>query len=422
MMYTVALLLFAATAASATYLSGEQEILGEPMPYALLQTGAQSGTSRAFNRFKAQYGHTYEHGSEEHNMRERLFRVRLAKIEAHNTHPIPKSWRMGVNRLTDRTEEELLQLRGFRRHQRLRVQPAETACSSSGQKCARGEGAAVSPCCSGLVCGARGTCEDEPTLPASIDWADRLSAAAMNIVDQSACGSCWAIAAQGVIELQAQFLTNKSLKLSAQDMLGCTPNPHECGGTGGCDGATPELAFDWARTNGVSLASAVPYEAKTMCPTAKVRSPVAKISGFVHVQENKATKVLAALVTAGPLAVAADASHWSTYASGVFDACPKSPVVDHAIVLMGYGTDRLSGLAYWKIRNSWGTDFGEDGYIRLRRHAPKGKEPCGWDYDPQKGVGCKGGPSKLWVCGECGILSDVAYPVGTTVDSEVGTI
>lgn len=396
-----------------------QEVEGEEaFPHALLQTASRSSAGHAFVHYKEKYGLTYAHGSEEHNMRERLFRKRVAEIEAHNTHPIQHSWRKGVNRFTDRTDEELLQLRGYRRHHRhgkaLRggQHPAlldDQSCATSEQTCGHRQGAGG--CCDGLVCGARGKCEHKHKLPKSIDWTSSLSAST-NIVDQGACGSCWAIAAQGAIELQASLLTNKSLSLSAQGMLGCAPNPHECGGTGGCDGSTPELAFDWAQEHGVGLIEHEPYKAKTFCPSS--RSPKVRISGYVRLPENKAAKVLEALVMAGPLAVAADATRWSTYASGVFDDCPQSPVVDHAVLLMGYGKVH-HGKAYWKIRNSWGSDFGEDGFIRLRRHAPHGKEPCGWDYDPQKGVGCKGGPSKLWVCGECGLISDVAYPVGTSV-------
>merc|ERR1719313_2086234 len=270
-------------------------------------------------------------------------------------------------------------------------------------------------CCEGLVCGVQGTCQEAKKLPKQLDWTDQL-AAGRNIVNQGACGSCWAIAAQGAIELQASLLANKSLSLSAQGMLGCSPNPHECGGTGGCDGATPELAFEWAADHGVVPVSEVPYTAETKCPKHSSH-PSVKIQGFFRLSENKAQIVMDSLASVGPLAVAVDASGWSSYMSGVFDNCAKSPVVDHAVILMGYGKESIDsqGVAYWKIRNSWGKEFGEEGFILLRRHAPNGQEPCGWDYEPQKGVGCKGGPKKLWVCGECGVLSDVVYPVGTQV-------
>lgn len=268
-------------------------------------------------------------------------------------------------------------------------------------------------CCHGLVCGARGVCEESKDIPAQIDWSEKLQIG-NQIEDQGACGSCWAIAAQGAIELQASLLANKSVSLSAQGMLGCTPNPHECGGTGGCEGATPELAFEWATGNGIVPISEVPYVAMTVCPKHS-SDPAVKIQGFTRLPENNAKKVLQSLVTVGPLVVAVAAGRWSSYSSGVFDACSKSPVVDHAVVLMGYGKDTLLDAAYWKIRNSWGQSFGEDGFIRLRRHTPDGEEPCGWDHDPAKGVGCKHGPKKLWVCGECGVLSDVVYPVGTQV-------
>jgi len=386
----------------------------------LLQVGSRTTAGHIFNHYKARFGRTYD--TEEHQLREMIFHKRLAEIEAHNG-VRERSWHAGVNHLTDRTDAELLQMRGYRRHGRrqefamgsygnLELQTlAKKSCATSSQKCSSASNGGS--CCNDLVCSAVGVCKEPKELPKDIDWSKMLNSG-HHVVDQGACGSCWAVAAQGVIELQASLLANKSLSLSAQGMLGCTPNPHECGGTGGCDGATPELGFEWAIKNGVVPISQVPYKAESTCPE-HPRKPSVTIEGFVRLQENQATKVLQSLVSAGPLAVAVDASRWSSYSSGVFDSCAKNPVVDHAVILMGFGSDEKRSLAYWRIRNSWGSRFGEDGFIRLRRHAPDGDEPCGWDYEPEKGVGCKGGPKKLWVCGECGVLSDVVHPVGTEV-------
>jgi len=381
----------------------------------LLQVGTRTNTGHAFAHYNARFGRSYEARSTEQLMREALFHKRLAEIQSHNER-IPRSaWRAGVNHLTDRTDEELLRMRGYRRHQRLPaanepVSLMEKTCVAHSQKC---NGPAGGSCCNGLLCGSEGTCEEAKDIPDSVDWSVGTKSS-HNIVNQGECGSCWAIAAQGAIEMHASHLSNQSLSLSAQGMLGCTPNPHECGGTGGCDGATPELALQWASENGIVPTTEVPYTAESKCPKHPLK-PLVKIGGFVQLKENRAKDVLQSLANVGPMAVAVDASQWSLYMSGVFDNCAKEPVVDHAVLLVGYGQDKDLKMPFWKIRNSWGSEFGEQGFLRLRRHAPKGEEPCGWDLDPQKGNGCKGGPSKIWVCGECGVLSDIVYPVGTKV-------
>lgn len=74
---------------------------------------------------------------------------------------------------------------------------------------------------------------------------------------------------------------------------------------------------------------------------------------------------------------------------------------------MGYGTDNQGG-DYWLVRNSWSPAWGEEGYIRIKRSADPG---CGVDLKPRDGTGCKGGPPSVVVCGECGILYDVSYPI-----------
>ena len=78
---------------------------------------------------------------------------------------------------------------------------------------------------------------------------------------------------------------------------------------------------------------------------------------------------------------------------------------------MGYGTDPQEG-DYWLIRNSWSEFWGEDGYIRLRRES---NPPCGTDSTPLMGGGCVGdGKDVLTVCGQCGVLFDLSYPIGVS--------
>lgn len=80
------------------------------------------------------------------------------------------------------------------------------------------------------------------------------------------------------------------------------------------------------------------------------------------------------------MAVSVDASKWHSYETGVFDGCSydENMDVDHAVVMVGYGTDEQYG-DYWLIRNSWGTKFGENGYIRLKRES---EAKCGVDSTP----------------------------------------
>jgi len=200
--------------------------------------------------------------------------------------------------------------------------------------------------------------------------------------------------------------------LSEQQILDCTPNPQQCGGTGGCEGGTAELAY--ARImelGGLTTEALYPYvsgagrDYKCKNP---IPAPAAKVQNYTKLPENEYLPLVTAVATIGPIAISVDAGAWGRYSSGVFDGCnQKNPDIDHAVVLVGYGTDPKLG-DYWLVRNSWGASWGESGYIRLKKSETV---TCGTDLHPEDGSGCKGGPATVQVCGTCGILYDTCYPI-----------
>lgn len=234
-----------------------------------------------------------------------------------------------------------------------------------------------------------------------------------SVKDQGHCGSCWAFASTAVIESHVAITTGKLFDLSVQQMAMCAPNPDSCGGTGGCEGSTAELAFSYVtESKGLfqeyqySYAS---YYGKDMACAIPTGSPVATINGFVQLPANNYTALMNAIATVGPVAISVDASSWSAYESGVYNGCnQKTPEIDHAVVLMGYGEE--DGKKYWLIRNSWSPNWGEIGYIKVARFDTEG-EICGMDVTPQVGTACAGETDPVRVCGTCGVLFDSAYPL-----------
>merc|ERR1719313_1126595 len=139
-----------------------------------------------------------------------------------------------------------------------------------------------------------------------------------------------------------------------------------------------------------------------------------RVSGWNQLPSNKYQPLMQALTQEGPAVVSVDANNWFDYESGVFDGCDKDAVLGHAVLLKGYGED--NGRSYWRIQNSWGSNWGEQGHIRLTRHADE-ENWCGVDKKPQEGSGCDGGPSEVTVCGSCGILYEPLIPQGVRVEN-----
>jgi len=232
-------------------------------------------------------------------------------------------------------------------------------------------------------------------------------------------------------------INKRNRTFSAQELVNCVPNPHNCGGNGGCKGATVELAMNWAMDRGLQTDDETPYTGvdgtcakstpallatqgsdalKEMIAIGfhgvkSANSPGALIGlrGWERLPENQYEPLIRAVAETGPVAVSVAASGWQSYGSGIFDGCDKDAVIDHAVTLIGYGVDKDRAEKYWIIKNSWGSSWGEnDGTIRLLRH--EGNEHCGTDYQPKEGTACDGGPSSVPVCGMCGILYDAVVP------------
>lgn len=235
------------------------------------------------------------------------------------------------------------------------------------------------------------------------------------MISSNRCGSCWAFSASQTFESHLAIKTNTPVQeLSTEQILSCAPNPDECGGKGKCDGSTQPLAFDYTKTVGLTTEKNWPYtgwSGTVVCEDEKY-DKVAYNTGYTILPTNDYTALMDAVANVGPVAISlAGASNgFQFYGGGVLSEC-NDYVMNHAVQLVGYGSD--NGKMYWLVRNSWGADWGENGYIRIERHG-EGREPCGVDDQPHDGDACKGDDAPRTYCGECAILSASSYPTGFT--------
>jgi len=355
----------------------------------------ESSGTVGFDEFIQKYGRSYRTGTEEYEHRRALFEQAQSAAAKQNAQP-DRLWTAGVNKLWDYTDEEFKMLRGWDGSTQSKSRPSPANSIFLQQK---------------------------NPLPAAKIW-DSLTTSRV-VRNQGGCGSCWAIASATVLEAHAEIHTGHNRTFSAQQITSCTPNPKQCGGDGGCKGATAELAMEWVLNNGCATDAEVPYlghdESCTMSSTLQMANALGGIgdqkklpsaafgmTGWETLPVNKYEPLARALAERGPVAVSASASPWQYYESGIFNGCEKDAVIDHAIVAVGFSADPSTGEKYWVIQNSWGIDWGEMGLIRIQRH--DGDDYCGNNHKPWLGVGCKGETAPVPVCGMCGILFDSVVP------------
>ncbi|KAL3968820.1 proline-rich protein PRCC [Sarotherodon galilaeus] len=206
-------------------------------------------------------------------------------------------------------------------------------------------------------------------LPKTVDW--RKKGYVTKVKNQKECGSCWAFSATGALEGQHFRKTGKLVSLSEQQLVDCSRRF----GNHGCNGGWMNSAFQYIRYNGgLDTAVSYPYKAKEGLCHYNPNSVGVKCNGYVNVSPGEAA-LKWAVATIGPISIAMDASHESfqLYQSGVYDEhrCSKKHVT-HAMLVVGYGTE--GGHDYWLVKNSWGRQWGERGYIKMARN--KGNQ-CG---------------------------------------------
>jgi len=199
--------------------------------------------------------------------------------------------------------------------------------------------------------------------PATMDW--RKQGAVTPIKNQQQCGSCWAFSTTGSTEGCHQITTKTLVSVSEQNLVDCSTAE----GNEGCNGGLMTQAMDYIIKNkGIDTEKSYAYTAQDGTCKFKAANVGATLKSYSNVQSGSETGLQTAGVS-GPVSVAIDASHSSFqfYSSGVYyEPDCSSSSLDHGVLMVGWDTD--GSTAYWIVKNSWGTDWGQQGYIWMSRN------------------------------------------------------
>jgi len=281
-----------------------------------------------FQSFVEQNGKTYSH--EEFQHRFLLFKRNIAFIEAHNKKNL--SFTLAVNEFADLHVTEFNKIfKGLHK--------IDNVLSSIQLPL-------------------------NPSAPARIDW--RTKNAVTGVKDQGQCGSCWAFSTTGSTEGSRAIGTGKLISLSEQQLVDCSGSY----GNQGCNGGLMDNAFQYIQANGgLDTEASYPYTAQDGSCSYQQSNCATTVTGYKDVNSGDENDLLNNVVN-GPVSVAIDASQSSFqfYSSGVYyePAC-SSTQLDHGVLAVGYDTTS-DGTAYWIVKNSWGSNWGQNGYIWMSRN------------------------------------------------------
>jgi len=223
-------------------------------------------------------------------------------------------------------------------------------------------------------------------IPSQYDWTNqtRIPNAVTPVKNQGSCGSCYAFAMVGVLEKTYAQIYNRSGSLSAQQLIDCI-DEH------GCEGRSFYNTFDYITSNGDRLNLEKDYPSTS---DGKQQNKCQNSNGILLSNNKIGTLRYQLLPTGneeymkqflyeqGPLFIHLNvglrqgndtilrevSNQFDHYGSGIFNVigCPSQSNLNHALVVVGYGTE--NGIDYWRVKNSWGTKWGDSGYIKIKRN------------------------------------------------------
>lgn len=323
--------------------------------------------TQLWSRFKAEHNKVYE-DSEVEWMRRVIFERNLARINQHN-HKIAHlkayqgldgpAFSIGLNHLADLSDVEYKAMNGFK----LPSDYQETNKLRNSPEAEQFIQKILD--------------DDSIEVPDAVDWRT-VPGRVSRVKNQGQCGSCWAFASTGVLEGQERDRlkgTNATglVELSEQNLVDCVKDDY------GCNGGLMSDALEFVKEEGgIDDERSYPYEAKTKKCRYQKNKSVMSDAGAAILPEGDEQKLKQMVAKFGPVSVAIDASSFwfMFYRKGVFHHrfCGKKfNQLDHAVLVVGYGTDPKHG-DYWIVKNSWGPNWGEKGYIRMARN---NKNMCG---------------------------------------------
>ena len=207
----------------------------------------------------------------------------------------------------------------------------------------------------------------EDMIPHSVDW--RNHGVVTNVKNQGECGSCWSFSSTGSIEGINAIKFRRLHNASEQQLMDCSIEE----GNQGCMGGMMDNAFKYViNNNGLCSEMEYPYQAQQGLCQADQCDNVVSMSDYSDVEPNN-ERLLMRAVAQQPVSVAiqANISSFRFYMSGVYQDPDCGDLLDHGVLIVGYGTDYFQGLDYWIVKNSWTSNWGDEGYIKILRNYKK---------------------------------------------------